>query len=165
MAREIPLTQGYVAMVDDEDWARVSRFRWHAVVDRRGVYARGCADRGRKMVRMHRFILEAPDGVDVDHWDSNGLDNRRCNLRLATDAQNHQNQKLRRDSQSGFKGVSFRARQGTFQVRITAHGRRLSLGYFTEPEEAARAYDRAARIEFGEFASLNFPLPGERSAR
>jgi hypothetical protein len=101
---------------------------------------------------MHRLIMGP--GPQVDHKDGNGLNNRRSdNLRFATDTQNRANQKVRKDSTTGFKGV--RPHRDKFQARIRVKGREITLGSFATPEEAALAYNAAAKECFGEFARPN----------
>ena len=156
--REIPLTQGKVALVDDGDYDLVSRFKWLAAKAPRTWYARR-VDYGagrKKNESMHRLILNAPPDKIVDHINGNGLDNRRENLRLATKIQNNCNTRLRRDNRSGYKGVKRNALRWIARIRIDR--KLIHLGSFATKEDAARAYDNAARQHFGEFAKLNFPL-------
>lgn len=164
MTREIPLTRGMVALVDDEDYERVMALgKWNAHDGRRTFYAaKGwlcqCVPNypRQQTLRLHNFIL----GVcGVDHKNGDGLDNRRCNLRSATVRQNNCNVGLRRDNSSGFKGVT--ARKDRWLAQVMAGGKRVHLGVFDTAEDAARAYDAAAREHFGDFAWLNFPLVAE----
>jgi hypothetical protein len=107
---------------------------------------------------MHRQIVNPPDDLLVDHHNHNGLDNRRFNLRLATDSTNQQNARKRiTKTTSRFKGVDFVKATGKWRARIAVNGRRLFLGSFDSELEAALAYDAAARKYFGEYACLNFP--------
>lgn len=146
---------GRVAMVDDADYELVMRYRWHVFeVERNGrpngPYARS----------DHTFMHTLLTGwARVDHADLNGLNNQRLNLRSATIAQNNANQGVRLGSRSRFKGLTWKHRERLWQVRITVAGRRRSLGYFRDEEAAARAYDAAALMAWGEFAHLNFPAP------
>lgn len=158
MAREIALTKGRVAIVDDEDFDALSAYRWSAATAKsknsKHTYA---SRRGAKSpIYMHREILGAPKGLRVDHINGDGLDNRRCNLRLCTNSQNLANQMAVRNP-TGFKGVT-PAWAGRW--RAQGHNRK-ALGTFDTVEEAARAYDDYARSAFGAFARLNFPRPGE----
>ena len=106
---------------------------------------------------MHREILKAPDGIYVDHINRNGLDNRKANLRLATRQQNARNTpKTRRTTHSKYTGVSLRARHGKWCATIFANGRNTHLGHFDNQLDAAKAYDKAAKKHYGEFAVLNF---------
>ena len=165
MAREIPLTQGYVAIVDDEDYEWLAARSWHIQKSQRRkdgsmrLYAAGyeLVDGRTKVPSMHRVILGAPRGLMVDHKNGNGLDNRRENLRIATGSQNNANAPKRANCSSRFKGVSWFKNLQRWNAKIKINGRLKHLGYFTDEREAARAYDAAALEHFGEFARLNFP--------
>lgn len=151
----IPLTQGLVAMVDDCDYAAVTKFKWHARwhEQTQGFYAQRMTSRKlgkQRSIQMHREILDAPAGLQVDHINGDTLDNRRSNLRLATNAQNVMNSGVRADNHSGFKGVS-RSRSG-WVARVTLSGKTTYLGWFKTPEEAHAAYSASAKVMHGEFA-------------
>lgn len=163
MTVEIPLSRGLIALVDDEDAASVGKYRWAATKGRRTWYARRAIKRpdGRWSTELMHTLLSG--WRYVDHRNGNGLDNRRANLRSATNQQNHRNRR-KIISTSRFKGVSWHSQNGRWCAQLTVDRRRYWLGYHGEEGAAARAYDEAAREQFGEFAALNFPLPGERSA-
>lgn len=156
--KEIPLTRGYVALVDDEDYERVvASGSWCARPNGRTVYAQQRATRadGRgTTIQLHQFIAGT---THVDHKNGDGLDNQRSNLRVATQGQNMFNKRLYASSTSGFKGVTRRKGTGKWAAQIQGGGHHRYLGQFATPEEAARAYDVAAVELFGEFARLNFP--------
>jgi hypothetical protein len=161
--RTIPLSRGLVALVDDEDYERVTAMgSWSAQADGRTFYARKRiyqqgAGRGSYVpsLLMHVFILGCPG---VDHRNGDGLDNQRANLRPATHSQNMGNKRLYRNSTSGFKGVTRNTGSGRpWRAAVKANSQRHHLGYFDTAEAAARAYDAAARELFGEFARPNFP--------
>jgi hypothetical protein len=163
--REIPLANGRgVALVDDEDYELVSQYTWAASTTGNQTYAvhRYDGDGKRRSLRMHRLILtEVPI---VDHKDGNGLNNTRKNLRAAnnrTNAFNTGPYSRRRGKTSRFKGVSFvkdaRPPERPWRAVIRAFGTDHFLGNFASQEEAAQAYDGAARRHHGEFARLNFP--------
>ena len=148
----ITLPTGETVQFDEEDRPLVEGHRWFLS----GGYARATAYvEGRKRtVTMHRLILEAGTGQQVDHVNRDKLDNRRANLRLADPSQQKGNTAAYRTNRSGYKGVSFHRPTGTWQAQIQ-QGSKRSLGRFRTPEEAARAYDRAAVELFGEFACTN----------
>lgn len=143
----LDLGRGRLAFVSPRDAKRVAPYCWY--LDASGYPA--ATIRGRR-VRLHVFLR----GRDVDHRDGDKLNNRRENLRKCTPTQNAWNQRRRRTNRSGFKGVD-RYVDGRWRARIKAHGVTTFLGYFPTADEAARAYDAAARVQHGEFARLNFP--------
>ena len=157
MAREIPLTQGKVALVDDEDYEWLNQCDWlHTPSGSRSDAMRWSKEAGERVaLYMHREIMAAPATVDVDHVDRDGLNNRRRNLRLATRSQNLRNSKKRNGCSSRYKGVSFSRYRGKWEAYIHVDGRKLNLGLFIEEAAAAHAYNEAAEIHFGEFARLN----------
>jgi hypothetical protein len=157
--REIPLTQGKVALVDEEDYERVSARPWFAVkdekVNRTNWYAR--TRDGARHISLHRFILGAERGIQIDHKDGDGLNCRRENLRIATHGQNMQN-RSKGSGSSRFKGVTWWSLNGVgrWRAQIGYDGTMHHIGLFNSEEEAARAYDAKAREHFGEFARTNF---------
>lgn len=163
MTKEIQLTQGKVAIVDDGDYEYLSQFKWFARKNTNVWYAQRHSpyvDGKRKTIHMHREIMSASGEHKVDHLDGNGLNNVRSNLRLATQAQNQYNRPKQANNASGFKGVHLRASDNVWVAHITHDGIRKHLGRFSSSEEAARAYDAAAKEFHGEFARLNFDLGG-----
>jgi hypothetical protein len=152
--REIQLTNGAVTIVDDEDYARLSVYRWRARYHRRRTWY---AMRGwSPTISMHRYILDCLPGQEVDHINHDGLDNRRCNLRLCTNSQNQANSQKRAGATSSrFKGVGWHIRERRWMARIRHCGQLCWLGYFDTEEEAARAYNAKAQELFGGFACLN----------
>jgi hypothetical protein len=164
MTREIPLSlkgknKGkYVAIVDDEDYERISSFQWHVMLnDGKHIYAARQKPmlNKRKHVLMHREILGIEDETFIDHADRNGLNNTRENLRAATNSQNQGNRTVNHQSRLGLKGVQHRRKK--FRAAINHQGKHIFIGSFPTPEEAARAYDRKSLELFGEFAKTNFP--------
>lgn len=153
--RFIPLTQGQNAIVDANDFEWLSTFAWYADFDKTGFYAKYGH---RNAVRMHRLILGCKKGEFADHINGDTLDNRRENLRKCSQLENAKNRKKHRKTKSAFKGICQDMKTGRWRVRIAiAPKKRVNVGYFVTQEEAARAYDVAAKIHYGEFASLNFP--------
>jgi hypothetical protein len=171
--KEIPLTQGYVAQVDDHRYDAAMRFPWHTKIYRRkdgtigGIYAaRTVRDsHGQWTQLLHRFLMGIDTRlVNVDHEDGNGLNCVDDNIRVATKSQNGANRGAQRNNRSGFKGVTWRPRLAKWVASIRVHGEKLYLGIFPPTEDgkiaAARAYDDAAREYFGEFAVTNFNMRG-----
>jgi hypothetical protein len=171
---EVPLTQGKVALIDDEDAPRILAHKWtlhHDRSRRRDVgyavrYVRKADGIGRTSIQMHREILNAPAGLEVDHINGEGLDNQKVNLRLATRAQNLSNT-YRQKGRTGYRGIYWHRRNRMYHALIRHEGKKHSLGYYYDVEQAARAYDYAAYHLHGEFASLNFPqdVPPKEVAR
>jgi AP2 domain. len=164
MAKTIQLTKGYVAIVDAADYLRLSAYKWHAAEVTGGlVYAarRAKVDGKWRLVYMHREILglECGDKRKGDHESGDTLDNRRSNIRIATHAQNIANQKRRSDNRSGYRGVHWAGDRKRWRAQIKVLGRVYHLGEYVSPIDAAKAYDRAAREHFGEFARLNLAGP------
>jgi hypothetical protein len=105
---------------------------------------------------MHRFIMGAKSGIQVDHENNNSLDNRRKNLRFATNAQNARNRGKQKNNASGYKGVYWEPGRNKWMVQISTGKRRITIGRFDDVIEAAREYDKAAKRYHGEFANTNF---------
>lgn len=153
--KTIPISKGYSAIVDDEDYPALIQYRWYALEGEYTVYA--IRFEGRKAIRMHRQIMGFPNRKhDVDHQDHCGLHNWRSNLRVCTKHQNHGNTKMI-NSKRLFKGVRH-ASAHSWQAGIRHRKQNIYLGSFPTPEEAARAYDKRASKIFGQFALLNFPV-------
>ena len=154
--KEIHLSQGMVAQVDDENYEQLNQWKWHIDKGGRTFYARHNVQLPQKRISlsMHRFILNAPRNIQVDHIDHNGLNNQRNNLRLCNGTQNCQNRSARLHS-SRFKGVVWRENNKKWQSRIKVNGNEKHLGIFTKELDAARAYNHAAINAFGPFADIN----------
>jgi hypothetical protein len=156
--RCIPLTHGKVAVVDASDYDFLIGFRWRAIRVRHTWYAHTRVTGGAAAF-MHDLIMGTRPGEQVDHKSGDGLDNRRANLRPTTNALNQANRR-RIGSKSGFKGVSWDStkRERPWRAHITIGGRMKFLGAYATAEEAARAYDAAARKHFAEHACTNEDL-------
>lgn len=152
--KRIELTKGKTAIVDDDDFENLSKYRWY------------CSNAGYAVnpkhpngVFMHRILMGFERGkskeIFVDHINGNKLDNRKSNLRLVDKYQNQQNRKNSRANTSGFKGVAFMKSKRKWWAKITVNKQRKFLGYFETAREAGLAYNQAAKNFFGEYAKLN----------
>jgi hypothetical protein len=150
--KKIELTQGKFALIDDEDFEKVDVYNWFAAYMHGKWYARN-----RKLGYLHRFLLETDS--DIDHVDGDGLNCQRHNMRPATHGQNQVNKATW--STSGFKGVCQRGDR--YRAQIKSNKKKISLGTYDTPEEAAHAYDNAAHELHGAFAVLNFPEEKQHS--
>lgn len=154
--KTIKLTQNKVVLVDDKDFEELNIFKWYAHRHKKTFYAERCDPLYRgKQILMHRQIMQTPNNMEVDHKDHNGLNCQRYNIRNCTRGQNQQNGQLRSDSTSGYKGVCWRKRERKWKAQIKLNGKDKWLGLFLTKEEAARAYNEAAKELFGEFGYLN----------
>lgn len=157
--KEIKLSQGKIAIVDDNLFEELNKYKWH--------YGLGYARRNirlengkRKMAFMHRVIMNTPEGFETDHINGNTLDNRCENLRIVTKELNQHNSKPRKDkNKSKYKGVTFykskRHKTGKWTARIQVNNKRITIGYYKTEIEAAKAYNEYARSVYGECARLN----------
>ena len=161
----LPLSQNKFAIVDAADYNRLNKYKWclskiprtnYALTRIKARRVKGKLTK-RKAMLMHRFILNAPRHLVVDHKNHNGLDNRKQNLRLCTRAENNRNRRTFRKGTSKYKGVSWDKKRKLFLAAIRCNGKYYNLGRFKSEIEAAKAYDKKARELFGEFACLNFP--------
>ncbi len=157
--KEIPLTQGYVAIVDNEDYEELMRWKWYAAIQESQPVARRNTRKAeggkRRVVLMHRQILRALPGEDVDHANHTTLDNRRSNIRRCTPSQNQGNRCKSTGCSSRFKGVRWHKGAHKWCAQIKYRGVSRHLGLFTDELDAARAYNVAAVEMFGQFALLN----------
>ncbi|MFH1371856.1 MAG: HNH endonuclease [Planctomycetota bacterium] len=157
--RKIDLGDGRFTILDKKDYYELCNYKWTIGGHGSKFYAVRVVIAGEdiKTLRMHREIMNAPEGLVVDHKNSNSLDNRRENLRIATQAENMLNRKKRANTSSRYIGVWFAKEKGKWESRITHKGKKVYIGSFEIEEAAARAYDVAAKKYRGEFARLNFP--------
>ena len=158
--KHIELTKGKIAIVDDDDYEILSKWKWH-------ICAAGYASRKqksyevtttRKQIYMHRVINGTEDGFFTDHINGNKLDNRKENLRSVTTSENLRNKKMPKNNKTGFKGVfnmGEKYMNRPWRAAIRIDGKTVFLGYFETSLHAAVAYDKSAKENFGEFARLN----------
>lgn len=144
--KKIKLTNRKYALVDDEDFVWLDKLKWYCG----GRYAK----RGNPSVYMHRLIMRAKKGIEVDHKNGNGLDNRKSNLRLCSQTENTRNSKISKRNSSGFKGVRLHKKNGKWRASIMANSKPISLGYFNTKEQAALAYAEASKKYHLEFSRL-----------
>jgi hypothetical protein len=160
--KTITLSQNKVALVDDEDYDFLNQWKWCAIKYKNGNYYAvrhpewDPITKKQITIHMHRLIMNAPDSLEVDHWDSNTLNNQKDNLRLATHSQNQSNRGKTKRNTSGYKGVSLCKKTNKWRALIKFNKKSIHLGYFNNIIDAARAYDQKAIELFGEFAKLNF---------
>ena len=151
------LNDDYQAIIDANDFDLVSRYNWGAseriYKQKNKCYA--VTVHNTNILSLHRLLMNPPPDMEVDHINGESLDNRRCNLRLATSSQNSMNIGIRSNNKTGYKGVS--AGNGGYRACIQFQGIAISIGYYATAIEAAKAYDDSARKLHKEFAWLNFP--------
>lgn len=140
--REIPLTQGLVALVDDDDFEVLNKFKWVAARIKQTYYAvRNLPRENGKQTSMHRVILNTPDGMDTDHINGNGLDNRRENLRVVSHRGNAQNRHSKKSSQ--YPGICWNKQKMKWQASIRINGQKHHLGYYRVEIHAYESYRKA----------------------
>lgn len=153
--RALALPNNHLTLLDDVDFDSLSKFKWHAYCDHSGKwYVRSNRRSGKRthVILMHRAILDAPKGMEVDHIDGNGLNNQRDNLRLATSSQNKFNRRLDQRNKSGHKGVVRRGQK--WAVYIGLNNKQIYLGRFAKIEDAIRVRLEATAHLHGEFGRL-----------
>jgi hypothetical protein len=145
--KTIDLPQGKVALVSDEDYEELAQYSWR--LSGKGyamTYSDGAA------LTMHRLLLGAKKGEEVDHINGDPLDNRRENLRKCTHAENMKNRKMHANNKLGVKGVYWDVQRTSFRAQIKVDGRKIHLGLFDSVDDASKAYQKASKFYFGEFA-------------
>lgn len=139
-------------LIDDEDVTRITNYSWSLNSNETII----SANIGGKTTTIGRFILNYTGENQVDHEDLNILNNQKSNLRIATRSQNQQNRNVMSNNSTGYKGVFWQKSRGKYLVQIKTETQRIHIGRFSDPIEAAKAYDAAAIKHFGPFAQLNF---------
>lgn len=152
----IELSRGFKALVDEQDYHHLRGMGWHAHTSKGFTYAR-CAW-GNGHILMHVYLMKPPEGLLVDHINGDKLDNRRENLRLATNAENSRNVRKTEGRTSQYKGVVWDAARKKWRAQIKLEGSMKTLGRFEDERTAAQTYDEAAKLHFKEYAFLNFPI-------
>lgn len=155
--KEVKLTQGKVALVDDEDYEYVNQWKWCAHKQRNTFYAvRNSPRPNSKLIKMQNVIMNTENGMVADHIDRNGLNNQKYNLRVCNNADNLKNRAPSKNCTSIYKGVSKNGKRKKWKASITSNGVAIYLGVFATEVDAAHAYDEAAKKLHKEFAYLNF---------
>jgi hypothetical protein len=147
----INLTQGKLAIVDDDDYEYLNQFKWHINSCGYAIRRITVANRKQKVIFMHRIVAKTPDNMQTDHINRKKLDNRKSNLRHCTPSQNKANISKRSDNTSGYKGVIWAKRHRKWCAQIIVNGKLKNLGYYNDIEIASLAYKKAAFEYFGEF--------------
>ena len=145
--KKILLPKGKFALVDDEDFESLNKYKWQYMT--KGYAARhiyigsGHKNRKGRWIHMHRILANTPDNLQVDHINHNKLDNRKSNLRNVTNQQNHFNMPLAKNNTSGYKGIYWFRRDGIWHAQITVSSKRIHLGYFDDIKKAILARRKA----------------------
>jgi hypothetical protein len=162
--RTLQLSQGFNALIDQDDYPLVGVHKWSAYVTSKGKYVYAVRVKqisGKKdYIFLHRFLMAAPSGMRVDHHNGDTRDHRKENLRLCTISQNSYNMR-RTWGRSRYKGVYFSKKNNKWCAYINFKKKMFYLGLFVDERDAARTYDARARELFGEFACTNADLFGD----
>lgn len=157
--KKILLNKNRFTIVDNEDYEKFNEFRYYIHHESKFYYAVRMTSRKlgkRKMMKLHKEIMGVTDSRIVDHISGNTLDNRKCNLRIASPAGNARNRKqVGKNNTSGYKGVTWNKSVKKWQAQIKVNYKKINLGSFNNKEDAAKAYNEAAIKYHGEFARLN----------
>lgn len=156
--RQIPLNKDKFAIIDAADYEWLNQWKWITQQNKKTIfYATRTRWNGSGLttIRMHRLILGVGKGEQVDHINGDGLDNRRCNLRVCSQQENTFNKRKSENKSSKYKGVSWKKQAKKWVARITINRKLTNLGYFNTQESAAHAYNEMAMKYYGEYAKLN----------
>lgn len=156
----IKITQGCRAFIDDEDFEKVSRYRWYLVRPLKSKTLKYAAckkypDGEKKTLLMHRLILNAPKGRPVDHIDRNGLNNQKSNLRICSIRENNLNCKIHKTNKSGYRGVCWHEQNSCYRAYFSLHNKTYHIGLFQTAKEAAIARNEKMKQLGCKFARLN----------
>lgn len=157
--REISLKNGRIAIIDDEDYEIVSQYRWYLLKGKNTEYA--CHKKTENAISlptilMHRLVMNAPKGSQIDHINGDGLDNRKCNLRFCSHQENSRNSPKNWRGTSKYKGVGLCKRRKKWRARIKLNNKQVEIGCYNTEIEAATAYNMVALANFRQFARLNY---------
>lgn len=155
-SKKIKLTQGYYALVDEEDYVLLKEYKWQVRTDKSNYYATGVYK--EKRVQMHRIIMKAKKGEIIDHINGNGLDNRKINLRVVSARINAWNRK----NNAKYPGVHWHSQKQKWYASIHLNYQTRSLGFFDTEIEAAREYYNNLPLEDKEFYKKNFLESNEK---
>jgi hypothetical protein len=148
----IKLTQNKYSAVDEDDFIKLNRYKWHYNVKRKGDQGYAQRKSKNKIIYMHDFIVNCPPNKIVDHKDGDSLNNKKENLRICTQTNNMMNKSIMSNNKSGYKGVHFHKQTGKWRAQIKVKGKIKSLGLFDNPEDASKIRNKAAKLYHGEFA-------------
>lgn len=162
----IPLSKGFKTMVDNADFAELSKYKWHVAEGGGKHYAvRSVKTKGKvQTVRMSRLITGAPKGLQVDHINGDSLDNRRSNLRIVTILQNTRNRKKTKNKTSGYLGVTWYKSLNKWVAYVKINGKNISLGYHCCLRDAVKARNEGVKKHYGEHGSVQ-KLPTKKEAQ
>lgn len=156
--KKIPLTKGKYALVDEEDYDYLSKWKWCCDSKGYGFRTEKRSETGRQKRRgvyIHREVMSNPKGLQIDHINGDTLDNRKSNLRLASHSENMRNRKLQKNNTTGYKGVWFNKKRNRYIATIRINGQSRTIKSAETAEEAAEAYNERATEIYGNFARLN----------
>lgn len=163
MKYRIKLNHGYYAILDKKDYIKLKKYTWFIRNNKNTIYVERWGKKEQPHIHMHREIMNPKYNEQVDHINGNGLDNRRCNLRICSQSQNQANSKIRKDNTSGYKGITFHKATNKWQAQIQINKERKHLGVFSDIKEAKKTYDEALIKYFGIFAKTNKEILGEET--
>lgn len=158
--KTLPLTKGKVALVDNDNFEYLNQWKWRVQSKNHNknefYVARSIRGQKPNVVYLHRLIMNVTDSkIQVDHINGNSLDNRKQNLRIANSSQNSRNIKPGKRNTSGYKGVSWSKKTKKWRAKIYCNKKYIHIGHFENKEDAAKAYNEAAKLYFKDFAYLN----------